>query len=262
MSSHSLKTLLIPTAAAIAVVFGSASAWAQASEAAHPDISLAMMDMDEMAKMKKMDKMDKKPGMAGMAGMADKKMKGKMPMAADAAMPDAADSTQDPMAAPANSDMMGRMRGPMQGRPGMKNMAPTGLPGFAGASHLYHVGATGFFLDHPQHIALSTAQQTALNRIKEKSSLDGANSERRVEDSEQELWTLTSAEAPDAAKIDTKVRAIETLRGDQRLAFIRAVGEAGKVLTAEQQAAVLGTGPMTGNKAPSATGKPAPMKME
>ena len=100
---------------------------------------------------------------------------------------------------------------------------------------------------------------TALNRIKEKSLLDGANSARRIEDAEQEVWLLTAGEAPDGAKIEAKVRAIESSRGDQRMAFIRAVGEAGKVLTAGQQTALLGTNPMPATKSTPAAGKPAPM---
>ena len=190
--------------------------------------------------------------------------KGGMP--ADGSMPDADSSggMQDPMAAPSNSNMMGCMmgcmRGPMQGPSGMGNMAPVSrLPGFPGASHLYHVGGTGFFLDHPQHITLSTQQQTALNRIKEKALLDRSSFDRRIEDAEQELWTLTAADTPDTAKIDAKVRAIEKLRGDQRVAFIRAVGEAGKILTSDQQAALLGTKPPAGNSPPPAASKPAPM---
>ena len=219
------------------------------SQAIPSDLHLAMMDeMDEMAKMKKMKK--KKGGMGGMGGG---KMKGSMP--SDGSMPntDSSANMEDPMATPSSSDMMGRVRG-------MSNMAPTAsLPGFPGASHLYHVGGTGFFLDHPQHITLSTQQQTALNRIKEKALLDGSSFERRIADAEQELWTLTAADTPDAAKIDPKVRAIEKLRADQRLAFIRAVGEAGKVLTSDQQAALLGTKPPAGNSPPPADSKPAPM---
>lgn len=158
------------------------------------------------------------------------------------------------MQAPAGMDMMGRMRGSMQNN-GMSPMPPAGqLPGFPGASHLYHIGATDFFLDHPDHISLSIAQQTSLNRIKEKTLLDGANTERRIEDAEQELWTLTAADSPDGGKIESKVQAIEKLRSNQRMAFIRAVGEAGKILTADQRAALLGTKPIT---QPS-TNKPMP----
>lgn len=254
MSSQYLKAGLIPAAAVLAIALGSSpSLWAQtpAARIVFSDLHLAMMDMDDMDEMAKM----KKKG-----GMGDKKMKGSMP--ANAPMPnaDADEGVQDSMPTAPSSDMMGRMRGAMKGRPGMSSMAPTSqLPGFPGASHLYHVGSTGFFLDHPQHITLSTQQQTALNRIKEKSLLDGASSARRIEDAEQEVWMLTAGEAPDGAKIEAKVRAIESSRGDQRMAFIRAVGEAGKVLTAGQQTALLGTNPMAGAKSAPAAGKPAPM---
>jgi Spy/CpxP family protein refolding chaperone len=54
------------------------------------------------------------------------------------------------------------------------------------------------------------------------------------------LWELTAADQPDAAKIEAKVREVEKLRGDQRLAFIRAVGEAAQVLTDEQRKVLLG----------------------
>ena len=164
-----------------------------------------------------------------------------------------------PMADTPAAGSMGRARGSMQAQRGTSNMPPTSrLPGFPGGSHLYHVGASGFFLDHPQHITLSTAQQTALNRIKEKALLDRANSTRRIEEAEQELWTLTAADAPDGAKIEAKVRVVEKLGGDQRLAVIRAVGEAAKVLTPEQQAALLGTKPPMGST-PAAAGTSVPM---
>lgn len=254
MSSKYLRAGLIPAAAVLAIALGnSPPLWAQtpAARTVFSDLHLAMMDMDDMDEMAKM----KKKG-----GMGDKKMKGSMP--ANAPMPnaDADEGVQDSMPTAPSSDMMGRMRGAMKGRPGMSSMAPASqLPGFPGASHLYHVGSTGFFLDHPQHITLSTQQQTALNRIKEKSLLDSANSARRIEDAEQEVWMLTAGEAPDGAKIEAKVRAIESSRGDQRMAFIRAVGEAGKVLTTGQQTALLGTNPMAGAKSAPAAGKPAPM---
>ena len=247
MFNSFLKAGIIPAAAVLVIALGSSlPLWAQtqAERTVSSDLRLAMMDdMDEMGKMKK------KGGMGGM------KMKDNMP--ADAPMPNADVGVQETMPPP-SSDMMGRMRGTMKGRPGMSSMAPASqLPGFPGASHLYHVGSTGFFLDHPQHITLSTQQQTALNRIKEKSLLDGANSTRRIEDAEQEVWTLTAGDVPDGAQIEAKVRAIESLRGDQRMAFIRAVGDAGKVLSADQQTALLGTNPMAAAKSTPATGKPA-----
>lgn len=114
------------------------------------------------------------------------------------------------------------------------------LPGIPGASHLYHVGSSGFFLDQPQ-IALTSEQQASLNRIKERALLERSTAERAIEQGEQELWTLTGADQPDATKVQAKLKDIEQLRTNQRMAFIRAVGEAANVLTPEQRNVVLGT---------------------
>lgn len=130
--------------------------------------------------------------------------------------------------------MMGRMKGM-----GAVQMATT-LPGFPGASHIYHIGATGFFLDHPQHITLTTEQLKQLNEIKEKTLLGQATFDRWIDQAEQELWMLTSEDAPDAAKIEAKIREIAKLTADKRIAYIRAVGEAARVLTDEQRKTLVG----------------------
>lgn len=117
---------------------------------------------------------------------------------------------------------------------------PSPLPGFPGASHLYHVGSTGFFLDYADKIDLGVEQKTALNRIKQRLLTEQAANERRVAEAEQALSSLTAAAQPDVAAIEAKVREIEKLKADQRLAFIHAVGEAAKLLTVEQQKMVLG----------------------
>ena len=122
-------------------------------------------------------------------------------------------------------------------------MPQSALPGFPGASHLYHIGATGFFLDHPQHIALTTEQQAGLNKAKEQALLAKSTADRAMEQAEQELWTLTAADQPDAAKIEGKIAEIGKLTGDERLAFIRAVGDASKLLTDEQRKSLTGFAP-------------------
>jgi Spy/CpxP family protein refolding chaperone len=122
-------------------------------------------------------------------------------------------------------------------------MPQSALPGFPGASHLYHIGSTGFFLDHPQHIGLTTEQQTALNKAKEQALLAKSSTDRAIEQAEQELWTLTAADQPDAVKIQAKIREIEKLHGDERLAFIRAVGDASKLLTDDQRKSLTGFAP-------------------
>jgi hypothetical protein len=145
-------------------------------------------------------------------------------------------------------DMMGMMgmmgKGSMGGMSGMGKMQmASALPGFPGASHIYHIGSAGFFLDHADHITLTTEQQTRLNQVKQKALLDKEAAQRKIDDAEQELWQLTASDTPDAAAIQEKIQAIEKLRGDQRLAFIRSVGEAAKVLTDEQRKVLLGTMP-------------------
>ncbi len=49
------------------------------------------------------------------------------------------------------------------------------------------------------------------------------------------FFRLRAISEPDVTKIDAEVRAIEKHRGDQRLTFIRSVGEAAEVLTDEQR---------------------------
>jgi Spy/CpxP family protein refolding chaperone len=155
------------------------------------------------------------------------------------------------MMGPKGSGMMDMDMQEMMGMMGMGGMGQKGrgmgkiqmtaaLPGFPGASHIYHIGATGFFLDHPDHIKLTIEQQTELNADKEKALLEKSSSQRKIDEAEQELWMLTGSDKPDAAKIESKVRGIEKLRADQRMAFIRAVGEAAKLLTDEQRQVLLG----------------------
>lgn len=141
--------------------------------------------------------------------------------------------------------MRSGMMSPGRGMGGMKGMSST-MPGQPGASHLYHIGSTGFFLDHAKHIALTSEQKMTLNRLKERALLDRSTQQRRIDQAEQELYLLTGADQPDAAQIQAKIAEIEKLRTDQRMNFIRAVGEATNVLTHDQHRALLGT--MTSNQ--------------
>ena len=128
---------------------------------------------------------------------------------------------------------------------------------------LYHCGATGFFLDHQQYITLTVEQQVALNKIKDQALLAKSAADRAIEQAEQELAVLTAADQPDIAKVEAKVRDIAKLSGDQRMAFIRAVGEAAKLLTADQRKSLTGflpPAPAMPMTAPAAPATPMPMK--
>ena len=134
----------------------------------------------------------------------------------------------------------------MSGASGMAGMnsPSSAMPGQPGASHLLHVGSTGFFLNHSQHITLTPDQKSKLNRFKENAMLDQASEQRKIDQSEQDLYSLTGADQPDNTTIQAKLGEIEKLRAEQRMNFIRAVGEASKVLTPDQhQALMMGTMP-------------------
>ena len=151
---------------------------------------------------------------------------------------------------------------PMKGMGGMRSMMGMGpkamdvegntdamevrsdLPGFPGASHIYHIGATGFFLNHNEHIVLTVEQQTRLNEKKQETLLAQSDYDRRIEGLEEVLWSLTAASTPDINRVETEIRAIEALRAEKRLAFIRAVGEAAQILTVEQRQTLAGTRPV------------------
>jgi Spy/CpxP family protein refolding chaperone len=121
---------------------------------------------------------------------------------------------------------------------------PSALPGFPGASHLHHVGASGFFLDYAGKLGLSVEQTTALNIVKLRSLVEQSAAQRKVDEAEQAFWMLTAADQPDAAAVEAKVREIEKIKSDARLVFVRVVGEAAKILNADQQKMVLGMAPM------------------
>lgn len=212
---------------------------------------MGMMDkmMGMMDKMMPMDSAAPMPAGGGGMGM-DKMKMGAMPAAAPAAGMSGGGGMLSMMGM-MDMEMMG-----MSGGGSMAAMPQSALPGFPGASHLYHIGGTGFFLDHPHHITLTTEQQAALNKAKEQALLAKNTADRAVEQSEQGLWALTAADQPDATKIEAKVREVEKLRGDERLAFIRAVGDASKLLTDEQRKILTGFSPVA-SAAPAAAPMPA-----
>lgn len=177
----------------------------------------------------------------------DQMMKGKM-------SPGAAAMGMDGMMAMMG---MGTMEGMAMGGGPAAKLLPSDLPGFPGSSHLYHVGATGFFLDHPEHVTLTREQSMALARRKEQTLLRQAELQRTIDQAEQDLWVLTAADQPDAAAIERKVEAIAKLHGEQRLAFIQAVGAAAKVLTDDQRMQLVGALPPAST--PPAGDAPMPM---
>lgn len=145
---------------------------------------------------------------------------------------------------------MGEMGGMMGGMgnsgKGSMKASPSTMPGQPGASHLFHIGSTGFFLNHAKHITLTPEQKMTLKRVKARALQDRTTAQRRIDQAEQELYIVTGADQPDTTQIQAKITEIEKLRVDQRMNLIRAVGEAANVLTHDQHQALLGT--MTPNQ--------------
>ena len=137
---------------------------------------------------------------------------------------------------------MGGMMGSMgsSGKGSMK-ASPSTMPGQPGASHLYHIGSTGFFLNHAKHITLTPEQKMTLKRVKARALQDRTTAQRRIDQAEQELYMVTGVDQPDTAQIQAKITVIEKLRVDQRMNLIRSVGEAANMLTHDQHQALLGT---------------------
>ena len=188
-------------------------------------------------------------GMMGEGEMGKMPMGGSAPMAPGMSMGDDKDEMGGmPMggksnAMPAPAAAMGMCCMGKGASGGMANMngPASAMPGQAGASHIYHIGSNGFFLNHSRHITLTPDQKLTLNHLKEKAMLESAYEQRRIDQAEQELYTATGADQPDNTKIQAKIGEIEKLRSGQRMNFIRAVADASNVLTPEQRKALLGT---------------------
>jgi hypothetical protein len=192
-----------------------------------------MADMGEMGGMKQGSGMGMKDDQGEMGGMA---AGGDNKMAAPKAM---GMCCMGAMGMPPGGAGMSTTAPP----PGMAGMSgpSSAMLGQPGPSHLLHIGSTGFFLNHSQHITLTADQKSRLNRLKEKAMLGQASEQRKIDQAEQELYMLTGADQLDNSKVQAKIGEIEQLRAEQRMNFIQAVGEASNVLTHDQHQALMGT---------------------
>jgi len=151
-------------------------------------------------------------------------MKGDMPM-----------KSQDDMSTGEKHDMPESM-----GHDDMKTAMPAQPPTKeSGPPALLHIGAKGFFLDRPQIFTPRADQAKTLGEIKERSAMEMMAVDKNLQEAEQQVWKLTASERPDIAQIEGKVREVEKLRAEQRIAFIRSVSEAANLLTAEQKEILL-----------------------
>jgi Spy/CpxP family protein refolding chaperone len=144
---------------------------------------------------------------------------------------------------------------------------PAPLPSFPDAPQIYHEGALDFFLGRGDQLELSDKQRTDLAAIRTRAERKLAAAAQKVARAEEDLWALTTGTNPDAVAIEAKIAEIGQIEGDRRLAFIRDVGDAARVLTKEQRTIIAKNptarpspaGPRTAPEAPRAPSRrPAP----
>jgi hypothetical protein len=111
------------------------------------------------------------------------------------------------------------------------------------APHLFHLGAVSFFLDQ-EELSPTPEQRSTLSAIRETAVLGYATTQRKIDQAEQDLWSLTSAEHPYASRVEAKLMEIARLSAQQRMDFILAIGKAVAQLT-DAQHAMLATAPTT-----------------
>lgn len=146
---------------------------------------------------------------------------------------------------------MNSMGKPMGGKhAGMSGGAMSGkstgamAPGSSGSvftepPSLLHLGAKDFYLDHADHVGLTPEQRASLEKIKMSATEQKTNSQKQIDRAEAELWQLTGVDQPNTGDIDKKVQEIAKLRAEQQTAYIHSVAEAAKVLTPQQQEAIM-----------------------
>jgi Spy/CpxP family protein refolding chaperone len=90
-------------------------------------------------------------------------------------------------------------------------------------------------LSHREELHLSPEQVRKLEGVRNDFERDGRKQADDLRRAERELDDVLKADSVDLKQAEAKVRAVERLRGDQRLARIRAVEQGKSILTQEQR---------------------------
>jgi len=90
-------------------------------------------------------------------------------------------------------------------------------------------------LRHREKLGLSENQARQLEQLRDNFQKESIRKEADLRVAEMDLKALLEAEAVDMTKVEEKIREIERLKGDLRLARIRAIEKGKEQLTAEQR---------------------------
>src|SRR5262249_43328813 len=155
-------------------------------------------------------------------------------------------AAQAPDAAPQGTDgvQVAQAQAPSPG-PGMGQHRPGGMRGHGGWHHhkmhrMHRFSLAGLALRHQKALGLSSAQVDSLRKLGTDSRRDAIKRQADRKLAELDLRTLMMPDPADAnkardlSKIEAKVREIEKLRADGRVAQIRTMEQSRQVLTPEQ----------------------------
>lgn len=117
------------------------------------------------------------------------------------------------------------------------------FPGDSNVPHLYHLGEIEFFLDYVNTISLRQQQIQQLDKIRQVWLSHNDLVTKDINELEEKLWLLTAEGKPDANKIEAQIRHISRLQSNLRIDFIRSVGKAVSILTADQIKALASSNP-------------------
>jgi hypothetical protein len=92
-----------------------------------------------------------------------------------------------------------------------------------------------FMLRNREKLDLSAAQVKNLEQLRNDFQKESIRKDADLRVAEMDLSNLLNGEKPDMAKVDAKVREIERLRGDLRIARIRTIEKGKEQLTADQR---------------------------
>jgi len=132
---------------------------------------------------------------------------------------------------------------PDASRPGMGEHRPGPMRGHGGWHHhkMHRFSLAGLALRHREELALTPAQVDSLRKLGTDAQRDAIKRQADRRLAELDLRTMMMPDPADAnkprdlSKIETKVREIEKLRADGRVARIRTMEQSRQVLTPEQR---------------------------
>jgi Spy/CpxP family protein refolding chaperone len=131
---------------------------------------------------------------------------------------------------------------------------------FGGRSSREEQPLISIMLENREKLGLSTEQINSLEQLKRDFQKESIRSDADIRIAQMDLDVLLSAQKVDMAKVEAKVREIEHLRANIRLARIRTIEKGKQQLSAEQRdklQEILSGSPTAGPKPQTQRGSPA-----